>query len=248
MHKLAGKISSILGGNLMDFEVYCDENHPELFSSVKPRARYLMIGSLWLPASLRNEIKNKIWELRKTHNAWGEIKWRKVSRSKLSFYEELIDLFHDYGSELRFRCIAIDHNDFDQSWHNNDHELGFYKFYYQLLHQWILDFNQYQIFCDLKTNRDLTRLGVLKDCLKNSNLSADIKQIQGLPSRNMVLIQLADLFLGIASAKMNNTLTPGGAKEKLVQKMESSLGKLIVPTYRIENKFNIFKINLRGGW
>lgn len=248
MHKLAGKISSILGGNLMDFEVYCDENHPELFSSVKPRARYLMIGSLWLPASLRNEIKNKIWELRKTHNAWGEIKWRKVSHSKLSFYEELIDLFHDYGNELRFRCIAIDHNDFDQSWHNNDHELGFYKFYYQLLHHWILDFNQYQIFCDLKTNRDLTRLGVLKDCLKNSNLSADIKQIQGLPSKNMVLIQLADLFLGIASAKMNNTLTPGGAKEKLVQKMENSLGKLIEPTYRIENKFNIFKINLRGGW
>lgn len=111
-----------------------------------------------------------------------------------------------------------------------------------------MDFNQYQIFCDLKTNRDLTRLKVLKDCLKNSNLSADINQIQGLPAKKIVLIQLTDLFLGMASAKMNNTLTIGGAKEKLVQKMENSLGKIIEPTYRAENKFNIFKINLRGGW
>lgn len=232
----------------MDFEVYCDENYPDLFSSSHPKARYLMIGSLWLPATLRKELKSKVKELRKIHNAWGEIKWRKVSHSKLSFYEAIIDLFINYGSELRFRCIAIDNNDFDQSWHNNDHELGFYKFYYQLLHHWILDFNQYQIFCDLKTNRDLTRLHVLKDCLKNSNLSADIKQIQGLPSKKIVLIQLTDLLLGMASAKMNNTLTPNGAKEILVQKMENSLGKLIEPTYRAENKFNVFKINLRGGW
>jgi len=232
----------------MDFEVYCDENHPELFSSKQPAAQYLTIGSLWLPASLREEIKDKIWGLRKTYNTWGEIKWRKVSASKLPFYEGLVDLFDNYGNDLRFRCIAIDHNNFDQSWHNNDHELGFYKFYYQLLHHWILDFNQYQIFCDLKTNRDLTRLKVLKDCLKNSNLSAVIKQIQGLPSKKVVLIQLTDLFLGMASARMNNSLTPGGAKEKLVQKMESNLGKLIEATYKTENKFNIFKINLRGGW
>lgn len=232
----------------MNFEVYCDENHPELFSSARPMVRYLMIGSLWLPASLRKDIKNKIWELRKNHNVWGEIKWRKVSPSKFSFYEGLIDLFRDYGDELRFRCIAIDNNNFEQGWHDNDHELGFYKFYYQLLHHWILDFNQYQFFCDLKSNRDLTRLQVLKDCLKNANLCADIKQIQGLPSKEMVLIQLTDLLLGMASAKMNNTLVHGGAKEKLVKKMEKNLGRTIDPTYRTENKFNIFKINLRGGW
>ena len=118
----------------MDFEVYCDENYPDLFSSSHPKARYLMIGSLWLPSTLRKELKSNINELRKIHNAWGEIKWRKVSPSKLPFYEALIDLFIQYDSELRFRCIAIDNNDFDQSWHNNDHELGFYKFYYQLLH------------------------------------------------------------------------------------------------------------------
>ena len=44
----------------MRFEVYCDEALPDLFTSEKPRAKYLMIGALWLPAELREEAKAKI--------------------------------------------------------------------------------------------------------------------------------------------------------------------------------------------
>ena len=62
----------------MEFEVYCDEANPDLFTSAKPKAQYLMIGSLWLPADLRDEIKTKIKALREKHSAWGEIKWTKV--------------------------------------------------------------------------------------------------------------------------------------------------------------------------
>lgn len=232
----------------MDFEVYCDESHPELFTSKKPTARYLMIGSLWLPIELRSELKQKIWALREKHLAWGEIKWRKVSTGKLDFYFDLVDLFESYGEELRFRCIAVDHQTFDKNWHLNDDELGFYKFYYQLLHHWILDFNSYNIFADIKTNRDRDRLVTLKDCLSHSNLSADIKQVQALPSRDVVLIQLADLFLGMASSRLNETLNQGSAKEQLVERLERHLGKKLEPTYRSENKFNIFRIDLQGGW
>ena len=46
----------------MEFEVYCDEARQDLFTSKKPAVRYLMIGSLWLPASLRNGAKAKIRE------------------------------------------------------------------------------------------------------------------------------------------------------------------------------------------
>ena len=62
----------------MEFEVYCDEAHPDLFTSANPTAQYLMIGSLWLPADLRDELKTKIKALREKHSAWGEIKWTKV--------------------------------------------------------------------------------------------------------------------------------------------------------------------------
>ena len=57
----------------MDFEVYCDENHPELFTSKKPTADHLMIGSLWLPASLRQPLKLRVWHLRQQYGIWGEI-------------------------------------------------------------------------------------------------------------------------------------------------------------------------------
>lgn len=232
----------------MDFEIYCDESHPELFTSKKPTADYLMIGSLWLPAHLRDEIKKKIWQLRQQYGIWGEIKWRKVSNTSLDFYKALIDLYESYGEQLRFRCVAVDHKQFNENWCQGDNELGFYKFYYQVLHHWILDFNHYRVFCDVKTNRDLTRLHVLKDCLNNANITAKVLDIQALPSHQLVLIQLSDLLLGVASARLNNTLHDNSPKSQLVNHLEQKLNRRIAATNRGENKFNVFRINLQGGW
>lgn len=232
----------------MDFEVYCDENHPELFTTQKPTADYLMIGSLWLPADLRDDVKAKVWQLREQYSIWGEIKWRKMGNRSLDFYKALIDLFESYGEQLRFRCIAVDRRQFNGDWHQGDNELGFYKFYYQALHHWILDFNHYRIFCDVKTNRDLTRLHILKDCLNNANMTARVTDIQALPSQQVALIQLTDLLLGMASARLNNSLHDNSPKAQLVNYLEKKLNRRIAPTHRGENKFNVFRINLQGGW
>lgn len=208
-----------------------------------------MIGSLWLPADLRDEVKRKIRSLREKHNAWGEIKWTKVSPSRLPFYLELVTLFVGYGDQMRFRCIAVDRGQFNAELHNGDNELGFYKFYYQVLHHWILDFNEYSFFCDTKSNRDNQRFQKLKRVLSNANLSASVDCVQALPSKELVLIQLTDFLLGAASSRINKTLGEGTAKETVVHELESRLGvKELCPTYRSERKFNIFKIDLRGGW
>lgn len=233
----------------MKFEVYCDEAMPDLFTSKKPGGRYLMIGSLWLPADLRTEVKDKVRVTREKHNTWGEIKWSKVSPSRLPFYLDLIDLFESYGLDMRFRCIAVDHTQVNMELHDNDKELGFYKFYYQMLHNWILDFNEYHIYCDAKTNRDPQRMQVLKRCLFFSNLSSEIKTVQSLPSGQVVMIQLCDLLLGAASSRLNNTLKEGSAKETLVMRLESHLGReKLESTSRSESKYNIFRIRLLGGW
>ncbi|MDP3842665.1 MAG: DUF3800 domain-containing protein [Oxalobacteraceae bacterium] len=232
----------------MKFEVYCDEANPDVLTSGKPRARHLMIGSLWLSGDLRDEIKNRIRALRQHHNVWGEIKWSKVAPSRQAFFLELADLFIGYGENLRFRCIAVDHTQLNMALHDNDGELGFYKFYYQLLHHWIQDFNEYRIFCDIKSNRDPKRLPVLARCLSRANLTSSINAIQSLPSHEVVLIQLCDLLLGAASSRINNTLNAGTAKEALVNRLESALGRPLMPTHKTEEKFNIFKIRLQGGW
>lgn len=232
----------------MKFEVYCDEAHPDVFTSSDPAARHLMIGSLWLPSSLRTEIKQQINKLRQKHDTRGEIKWSKVSLNRQEFYLDLTNMFINYSEALRFRSIAVDRDQVNMKLHGNDNELGFYKFYYQLLHHWILDFNEYSIFCDTKTNRDPKRLQVLRECLDNANLSSVICGVQSLPSREVVLIQLCDLLLGAASSRINNTLHEGTAKHSIVIQLEKALGHKLEPTHKWEEKFNIFSIRLKGGW
>jgi hypothetical protein len=232
----------------MKFLVYCDETLPDLFTTTKEVDKRLMIGSLWIEEELKDTFKEKIKELRAKYNCWGEIKWTKVSPSKEKFYCELVDLFFSFGLQARFRAIGIDPKQVNWAIHGNDRELGFYKFYYFLLKQWLRDFNEYSIYCDSKVNRDLSRLNKLRKILESATWNANIQNVQALPSNEVVLIQLADLFLGATSAKINNTIYKNKAKINLITHIEKHLRRQIKPTAMSEQKWNVFHINLGGGW
>lgn len=233
----------------MNIDVYCDEAYLDLLSSADRPAKYLFIGSLWLRVEDRERYKAAIHLLRDRHRVGGEFKWNKVSPSRLGFYKELLTWFVEQGEDLRFRSIAIDSGQVDLlKYHQNDQELGFYKFYYQVLNHWIHDCNEYQVFCDYKSNRRRDRLQVLKRCLDNANLSATIATVQAVRSEESVLIQLADLLVGISSAKLNKRLTEGSAKAELADYLEKLLGRKIAPTNLCDKKFNLFRINFGGVW
>ncbi len=233
----------------MKFDVYCDESRPDLLSTQHPQAQYMVIGGLWLPSEQRTQMKEEIHALRDKHRIGGEFKWQKVSPSKLSFYCDFVDWFVSKGDQLRFRCIAVESSKVDfLKFHNDDQELGFYKFYYQMLHHWILDFNDYAVFCDFKSNRIADRLHVLRRCLDYSNLSSRILGVQAVRSKESVLVQAADVLTGIAAGKLNGLLQAGSAKWELVNCLEKALGRQIQRTFRSEHKFNVFVINLDGGW
>lgn len=233
----------------MEFDIYCDESFPDILTSESTPADYLVIGGLWMPTEDRSDAKKDIHGLREKHKIGGEFKWQKISKSRLDFYTELVEWFMGRGDRMRFRCIAVERSKLDLiRFHDSDHELGFYKFYYQLLHHWILDFNEYSIFCDHKSNRVHARANELSRILGYSNLTSTIKRVQSTRSEQSVLLQLADTLTGIASARLNDTLNPGSAKETLAVTLESLLGRKIEPTYRSEHKFNVFRIDLDGGW
>lgn len=227
------------------FDVYCDETNPDFLTSRKPRAPYLLIGGLWLPARLRNDVKRRIAALRAIHGAWGEIKWRKAAPNRRDFYLALVDLFAA-EAELRFRCVAIRRDRVDTLRNDHDAELGFYKFYFQLIHHWIMPPHTYRIFCDVKSTRDPARLPVLARCLSCANASARVAAIQSLPSREVVLIQLCDLLLGAAAARINGSRVEGAAKRAVLQRLESLLGRPIAPTGPYERKFNVFEMFADG--
>ena len=154
-----------------------------------------------------------------------------------------------FGLDLRFRCIAVDRTEMNVKLHNGDAELGFYKFYYQVLHHWILDNNEYTVFCDLKKNRDRTRLPTLRRVLSNANRTSIVRDVQSLPSPQVVPLQLCDVLLGAASARMNSSEALGTAKEAVVGHLERRLNRpRLGPTAKHEEKFNIFRIRLGGGW
>jgi hypothetical protein len=230
----------------VDIEIYCDESNQQLLGSTKPTGkRFFLIGGIWLPASKRNEYKEAINSIRQEEHCFGEAKWKTVSPSKLSFYLKLMDFFFRQEYDLRFRCIVVDTQRINlQKYHEADKELGYYKFCYQLLKNWIEDFNSYSIFLDCKTIRDPHRLAALRSYLRAANLFAEIKNIQALPSNDLVLLQLTDVLLGAISAKFNRSVT-SEAKLAVIDRIEQHLKHQIMPTSLGVRKFNVFKISLR---
>lgn len=232
----------------MDFDVYCDESRPDLFTSQNPQGQFMVIGSLWLPTASRSALKEALRGVRDAGGVRGEMKWTRVCPSKLDGYKGVVDWFATQGNQVRFRAIVIDRSQVDMSLHEEDAELGFYKFYYQMIHHWILDFNTYHIFCDFKTNKNSRRLTDLKRCLERSNLSSSITQVQAIQADESLFTQLCDVLTGMVSAKLNQNLRAGGAKAALTAHLEARLGRPIAKTPRHEHKFNIFQIDLSGGW
>jgi hypothetical protein len=233
----------------MNIDVFCDESRPDLFASKRNTlGRFLLIGSVWLPTERRPAFKEEVKALREKHGVYGEAKWRCVAPSRVEFYLEFVDWFFEKRELCRFRCIVVEAGKVDlPRFHDADHELGFYKFYYQLLHHWILDFNCYRVFLDHKRDKDRTRLKVLRRCLTWSNLTTDIDRVQALDSRHSQFIQLADLLTGAAAAHFSGgTCSP--ARKALIARIEDRLGRPIGPTPRAEQKYNVFKIDLSGGW
>lgn len=234
----------------MKFDVYCDESRPEaLTSKAENSARFLIIGSLWLPSEERQARKAELHALKTQGKIGGELKWSKISKSREDAYTQLVDWFFAAGGRLRFRAIVVDREKLDLvRFHEGDGELGFYKFYYQMLHHWILDQNEYAIFCDLKRNREQDRLHVLQRVLDYSNLTSNILSVQGVESEESVLIQTVDVLTGGVAARFNGSLREGSAKSAVVARIERNIGHRIMHTPKGEEKFNVFKIQPGGGW
>ncbi len=230
----------------MNFNVYCDESYLDCITSKRcDVVKYMAIGSIWLKQEDVLRVKNDIKKIKERHNCFGELKWSKVSGKKLDFYKELIDLFWSYGSTVRFRCIIIDRDTILWKKHNNDAELGFYKFYYQMLRHWIYMTNSYKIYCDKKVNSRKDNLKTLKSFL---DTFANIVGVYAAESRDMPILQFADFFTGLTAVKFNNTVLENSPKKILIEYLEEKMGRPICETFRDEPKFNIFNIKPNGGW
>ena len=229
----------------MDFEVYCDESNPEFFKSRLDGENYVLIGSIWIKAEDRPAHKTAIKLIREHHQVGGEFKWTRLSPSRVEFYTEIVDWFFG-ASEARFRIIVLPVIELDDKLHKYDNELAFYKFYYQVLHHWILDHNNYRIFVDTRTNRLHERLKTLERCLNYANLTSEVT-IQALPSDELDLIQVADVLIGAVGYSFHGR-KESKAKLQVVEAIKKKIGGEIRTTRKTEEKFNVFLFHRGGGW
>lgn len=232
--------------------IFCDESRQDLLASkesISENNKYTTIGGIMIPAGKLTEIKTRMLELREKYNAYGELKWGTVTPSKINFYIEAINIFFE-DDDMSFWTIVIDSSKIDnETFNKSDQELGYYKFYYELLYHW-MDFDtDYRIYTDQKTNCDASRLKELRRIINTSfHGLAPALSIQAINSKESIMLQLENILMGAVGYKFNYCENgKSQSKNEVVKKIEENLGHAISSTSRSEKKFNVFKINLQEG-
>lgn len=229
----------------MQVDIYCDESRLEFLESKDDG--FMVIGSLWLKREERDDLKNKIKALKEKHNFSVEIKWTKISYKMFDFYKELVDLFVDMKEFHFFKAIVVDTSKVNFEYHQNNSDIGFYKFYYQVLvHKMntASHHNDYYVYVDDKTNKVYKPLPLLKKVLNNAIYAGNVKLIEPRDSFENLFIQYVDVLIGIVSYGYN-TSEMKGAKKELYDYACARLGlSLNKSTAKDKQPFNIFEIKL----
>lgn len=202
--------------------IFADESNTD-------KARYMLIGGIWVDEETYKRVVDECKRF-KLENNWSEatkFNWKNLSKKTLPQYCQFIDIFFKYN--LQFNCIIIDRKDVDlKANENKDSELGFYKFYYQLLRQNSQKGTPYYIYLDRRNNREPTRLEVLKVFLQKdthkpnwlgiiqTDKGIDVKTIEFVNSCTYELIQFSDLLMGAIGFHYNKRhLIPNASIHKI---------------------------------
>ena len=195
--------------------LYCDEScHLE-----NDGESVMLIGGISCPDYVRNIVYKEIKEIKRKHgiSSRSEIKWRKVSNSKITFYEDLVNYFFD-NEHLNFRVVIIDKNKLNHKKYNQTHDDFYYKQYFYLVRKFLFE--------------------------DDVNVFIDIKNIQQIRSHENSIMQLADLLIGAVAYK-NRSFESSLARIRL-SNLISNRAKHELTTNTKYNaiKFNIFKMEL----
>jgi hypothetical protein len=218
------------------FNIYCDEScHIE--NDHKP---FMFLGKV---SAAYNQVKlhtENIQELKKKHHFYAEIKWTSVSKSKLRFYEELIDYF--FSTDLQFRAIGVEKAKINNGAFNQSYDDFYYKMYYYLLNHNLNSLYNYNVYLDIKDTLSSIKVNKLKEVL-NTKFGV-FRNLQNIRSHESLLLQLTDLIMGAISYYHNDTAKANPAKLKLIEKIKHHSGIELDKT-NYSNKLNLFFIELR---
>ncbi len=225
--------------------IFCDEScHLEHDDS-----NYMVLGAISCPENKKQEIYNEIKQIKTKHNLSEnfEIKWTKVSKGKIEFYEEIIDYFFK-TKELHFRTVVASKENlkFYTDMPGDDYPTWYYNIYFLLLNSIIFRDDSYKIFIDIKDSLGGERVKKLKEVLCNNIYDFKgevIKDIIQIHSHSSQILQITDLLIGAMSYNTRK-LSKNQGKLMLINKIKERLNPLKIDiektTRKQEEKFNIF--------
>ena len=218
------------------FNIYCDEScHLE-----NDHKAFMLLGS---ESSAYNQVKRhteRINDLKKKHNFYGEIKWSNVASSQFQFYKELVDYF--FVTELRFRTVIVNKNKINKGAFNQDYDTFYYKMYYYLLNHNIKSNFTYNVYIDIKDSLSAYKVEKLKEIL-NTKYGV-FRNIQNIRSHESTMLQLADFLMGALSYNLNDTDKKVIAKRQIIDRIKHHTTQSLDAT-SYSNSFNMFFIELK---
>ncbi len=223
------------------YNIYCDEScHLE-----NDKHKAMTIGAIWCPDDKRKLIFQALREIKIKHGLKPdfELKWNKVSMSKIDYYIDIVNYFFD-NDYLHFRVLVIPNKEeLRHDLYGQTHDQFYYKMYFDMLKTILDPQNSYNIYIDIKDTQSQQKVEKLHNVLCNSQYDFDkkiIKRVQQVESKHVELVALADFFIGAVSY-LHRELTTSKAKLQLIENIRQRSGyTLKTNTLYRENKFNVF--------
>ncbi|MDH7462183.1 DUF3800 domain-containing protein [Chitinophagaceae bacterium 26-R-25] len=232
--------------------IYCDEScHLE-----NDGESIMSIGAVYCPASKKSEVFERLQEFKYRHKlipkhkknekenrTYYELKWNKVSKSKIDYYKDVINYFFD-NDDLHFRVLVVsDKMKIEYEKFNHTHDTFYYKMYFGMLKAILNPEFSHHIYIDIKDTRSREKVHKLEQVLRNDKYDYAkeiIKKVQQVRSHEVEMIQLADVLVG-AIGYVNRGKSDSMAKKELIDLIRHrSKYSLTKSTLLREEKFNIF--------
>jgi hypothetical protein len=238
--------------NNYEYNIYIDEScHLE-----NDKQPLMCIGYTKIPTIKYKEYKEAIKNIKKKYKSPTEIKWNKLSSSRLDLYKALIDIFFD--NDIQFRAILMKnkHQLDHQRYNKGDHNSFYYTLvFYLLRNPWVNYITSpHRVILDIKDTRGKERLTKLDQRLseeyhKNYNKNSPFNFFQHIRSDENEFLQLADFFIGAItykSRKMHRKENASKVKIEVIKYIEQKSGYLLHDgTDPREEKFNIFDFRIQ---
>lgn len=222
------------------FNFYCDESS-HLPNDGMP---IMTLGLIRCPLDKTREIAIRLREIKLKHGLSPkfEIKWNKVSISKIGFYQDIVDYFFD-DDDLYFRAVVAPKINLNHQQYAQSHDDWYYKMMFYLVGYALDPSKKNRIYLDKKDTQSAEKVRKLHDVLCNAQYDFNrniIQRVQVVESHAVEQLQLADLLLGLV-AYVNRGLTSNEGKMKLIERVKQRTGlSLTQSTLREEAKFNLF--------